>query len=63
MALLMVVVIVLVIALREHYAHVLGFAPYLLLLACPLIHLFHGHGHQDRTGRPPSTDPPADGQP
>ena len=31
--------------LREHWAHVLGFAPYLLLLACPLLHLFHGHGH------------------
>lgn len=31
--------------LREHWAHLLGFAPYLLLLACPLLHLFHGHGH------------------
>ena len=30
----------------EHTAHVLGALPYLLLLACPLIHLFHGgHGH------------------
>ncbi len=28
----------------EHTAHVLGILPYLLLLACPLIHLFHG-GH------------------
>ncbi|MET4686237.1 DUF2933 domain-containing protein [Sinorhizobium fredii] len=33
--------------LREHWAHALGLAPYLLLLACPLMHLFHGHGgHQ-----------------
>lgn len=30
----------------EHRAHVLGFLPYLLFLACPLMHLFHhGHGH------------------
>ena len=30
----------------EHRAHLLGFLPYLLLLACPLMHLFHhGHGH------------------
>jgi hypothetical protein len=43
--------------LREHYAHVLGALPYLLLLACPLMHLFmhHGHGghegHHDPSGR------------
>jgi hypothetical protein len=33
----------------EHRAHVLGILPYLILLACPLIHFFmhrgHGHGH------------------
>jgi hypothetical protein len=38
--------------LREHWSHALGLAPYLLLLACPLMHLFgHGHhhgGHQHR---------------
>ena len=35
--------------LTEHLAHVVGALPYLLLLACPLIHVFmHGrHGHQD----------------
>jgi len=44
----------------EHRAHVLGFLPYLLLLACPLIHLLHGghgrgHGsHDERT--PPRAD-------
>jgi Protein of unknown function (DUF2933) len=27
--------------LTEHTAHVLGALPYLLLLACPLLHLFH----------------------
>lgn len=30
----------------EHRAHLFGILPYLLLLACPLMHLFHhGHGH------------------
>jgi len=33
--------------LTEHTAHVLGALPYLLLAACPLMHIFmhHGHGH------------------
>ncbi|MBC7702198.1 DUF2933 domain-containing protein [Aquabacterium sp.] len=33
--------------LREHWQHVAGNWPYLLLLACPVMHLFmhHGHGH------------------
>jgi hypothetical protein len=33
----------------EHRAHVLGVLPYLLLLACPLMHLFMhcGHGRHD----------------
>ncbi|PAJ86536.1 DUF2933 domain-containing protein [Burkholderia ubonensis] len=33
--------------LSEHRAHFLGVLPYLLLLSCPLMHLFmhHGHGH------------------
>jgi len=30
--------------LREHWGHVAGSWPYLLLLACPVMHLFHGHG-------------------
>lgn len=25
--------------LREHWGHVLGYLPYLILLACPLMHL------------------------
>jgi hypothetical protein len=29
----------------EHRAHALGALPYLLLLACPLMHLFMHHGH------------------
>lgn len=40
--------------LREHRAHVFGALPYLLLLACPLMHLFmhHGHGHHHGNHRP-----------
>ncbi len=38
------VVIVLFFILREHWGHALGFLPYLVLLACPIMHLFHGHG-------------------
>ena len=29
--------------LREHWGHLAGYWPY-LLLACPVMHLFHGHG-------------------
>lgn len=30
----------------EHRAHVVQFLPLALLLACPLLHMFHGHrGH------------------
>ena len=46
--------------LTEHRAHVFGVLPYVLLLACPLMHFFHGghrHGHGDRN--PPR--PPANG--
>lgn len=31
--------------ITEHTAHVLGILPYLLLAACPLMHLFMHHGH------------------
>lgn len=35
----------------EHRAHLLGILPYLLVLACPLMHLFHhGHGHHHEHG-------------
>ena len=35
--------------LTEHTAHVFGALPWLLIAACPLMHLFmhHGHGHGD----------------
>ena len=47
--------------LREHWNHALGLAPYLLFLACPIMHFFHhghGHGHShSNTGNPSrSTD-------
>lgn len=31
--------------LTEHRAHLLGFLPFLIVLACPLMHLFHHGGH------------------
>ncbi|MFN7023360.1 MAG: DUF2933 domain-containing protein [Pseudorhizobium sp.] len=39
--------ILLFFVLREHWGHVLGYLPYLILLACPLMHLFHRHGGHD----------------
>jgi hypothetical protein len=36
--------------LREHWGHVLGYWPYVLLLPCPLMHLMHGHGGHGRHG-------------
>lgn len=45
--------------LREHWNPVAGYWPYLLLLACPLMHLFHrhgGHGKQDSPNRQPGKD-------
>jgi hypothetical protein len=37
--------------LVEHREHVVGFLPYALILACPLMHVFHrghgGHPHGD----------------
>jgi hypothetical protein len=40
--------------MTEHTAHVFGALPYLLILACPLMHIFmhgghggHGHGSRD----------------
>lgn len=58
--------------LTEHLAHVLGILPYLLLLACPLMHLFMhgGHGHHHGGGKasgaaqePAPPAPPKPGDP
>ena len=37
----------------EHRQHVLGVLPYLILAACPIIHLFmhRSHGHHQYEGR------------
>ena len=53
-AAIMIGVIVGFYVLREHWGHALGYAPYLILLACPLMHIFmhggHGqhHGHDEK---------------
>ncbi len=36
-----------ILLLTGHKAHLLGFAPYLLLIACPLMHLFMHHGQHE----------------
>jgi DUF2933 family protein len=36
--------------LTEHTAHVFGALPFLLLLSCPLMHLFMHHGHGRHRG-------------
>jgi hypothetical protein len=49
--------------LREHWGHVAGLWPYLLLLGCPLMHLFHGHGHGHHHGASSHRNgPPPDGK-
>lgn len=43
---------------RGHTAHLLGFAPYLLIFSCPLMHIFmhgrhgshHPHNHNESSG-------------
>lgn len=54
----------------EHRAHLFGVLPYLLVLACPLMHLFHhGHGHKHHqhdtasdAGQPENANEPAGGK-
>jgi len=57
--------VALTLLLIEHFTHVLGVLPYLIILACPLMHFFmhgkHGHGHgggheHDGTHNPTRTD-------
>jgi hypothetical protein len=36
--------------LTEHRAHVVGALPLLILLACPLMHVFMHHGHSHGQG-------------
>ena len=51
----------------DHWAHALGVLPYLILLACPLMHFFMhgGHGHRHHHSVQPAsrnTDPPEDNE-
>lgn len=55
--------------LSEHRAHFLGALPLLLLLACPLMHIFmhgghggHDHDGQQRTDAPNASQPPKTGE-
>jgi hypothetical protein len=49
------------ILLNEHWGHVLGVLPYLLLLACPLLHLFsHGDHGGDHSRASRHTGGPGD---
>jgi hypothetical protein len=46
--------------LREHWGHALGALPYLLILACPLMHFFMHRGHHHHaggSGAAPDTQP------
>ena len=52
--------------LSEHRAHFLGALPLLLLLSCPLMHVFmhnghggHGDGHAHHHDGEPAPNPPA----
>lgn len=42
--------------LSEHRAHLLGILPWLLLLACPLMHLLMHGGHGHGKGEAPAGD-------
>ena len=49
--------------IEEHSAHLIPFLPFLLLAACPLMHLFHhgGHRHGGGDSEQKSGPPPAGG--
>mgnify|MGYP001348583111 CR=1 FL=1 len=36
--------------ITEHRAHLFGILPFLLLAACPLLHVFHHRGHDKKEG-------------
>lgn len=39
--------------ITEHRAHLFGWLPFLLLAACPFLHLFHHRGHDGGREEPP----------
>ena len=48
--------------LAEHTALFFGALPFLLFLACPLMHLFMHHGHGGHGAADTSAPPPARGE-
>lgn len=47
----------------EHRVHLLGYLPFLILLACPLLHMtmhggHDGHGHAPDPAKPADRTPP-----
>ena len=48
--------------LTEHTAHVFGVLPYLLILACPLMHIFMHHGHHGRQNQASRPNPDNEGE-
>ena len=57
-----VVTAIAVYVLWDHGGHVLSALPYLLILACPVMHLFmhHGHGHGSQQGHDHANDQPGE---
>lgn len=45
--------------LSEHRAHFVAYLPFVLLAACPLLHLLHGHGGHGAHGAGEADRPPA----
>lgn len=43
-------VVALILLWTEHLAHALGYLPYLLILVCPLMHMFMHGGHGGHGG-------------
>ena len=65
-AVILLFLLAVVLLVTDHWARAFGVLPYLLLLACPLMHLLHGRHHG--TGHGPAArvhghdgQPPADG--
>ena len=48
--------------LTEHTAHVFGALPWLLILACPLMHLFMHHGDHGGQGQGPQSQSDKEGE-
>jgi hypothetical protein len=46
--------------LTEHTAHVFGVLPYVLLLLCPLLHVFMHHRHDGHSGHNEEQHPQGD---